>query len=82
MKKEAKIKIIFPEFTMLCHSCQQEFKLRGTYEEADKAVCPFCQSDDVENLYISFSEDGPGFNSDSYRELLTKGGCSASGSNR
>lgn len=79
MKKEAMLKITYPEFTMLCHSCQHEFKMRSTYEEADKAVCPFCQSADVENLYISFSEDGPGFQPGYSNDRFTKGGCTGPG---
>lgn len=78
MKKEAMLKLTYPEFTMFCHSCQHEFKLHSTYEEADKTVCPLCQSGDVENLYISFSKDGPGFQSNYSSEALLEGGCAGS----
>ncbi|NMA69828.1 MAG: zinc ribbon domain-containing protein [Desulfitobacterium sp.] len=51
----------FPEFTMLCKSCQHEFKLEVSMFEIDKAVCPSCQSSDLKNIKISFPKDGPGF---------------------
>lgn len=75
MKMKRTLPDTTPEFTMLCHNCQNEFKIHGTYEDADKAICPECKSDEVENLYISFSDKGPGFQDNYSSETFLNGGC-------
>ncbi|MEL1136011.1 hypothetical protein AAC978_12575 [Desulfitobacterium sp. THU1] len=63
----------FPEFAMLCHKCQHEFKLETSFEEIENAQCPACQSQDVESLYVAFPDDGPGFRKN-FNEFKN-GGC-------
>ena len=75
-KKENVLPATTPEFMMLCKNCKHEFKILGTYEEADSAICPSCQSAEVENLYISFSTDGPGFQENYSSADFLAGGCS------
>lgn len=74
-----KVEVTFPEFAMQCQSCKHEFTIQTTYDRADKATCPECESSDVKNLYISFSQDGPGFKPGYSSDRLTGGGCGSDG---
>jgi predicted nucleic acid-binding Zn ribbon protein len=62
----------YPEFKMKCNQCQGEYDLIGDYADADDSACPYCESKDVENLYISFSFDGPGFDKNYNPSRLTE----------
>ena len=66
-------------FRERCSACSHEFNLAGTYEDSEKAVCPSCGSSDVEELYVSFPTNGPGFQKDyGTQSDRLRGGCAGS----
>jgi hypothetical protein len=63
-------------FSMTCNECKKEFTLVGTVEQAEKAVCPECESEDTKTNYMSFPTDGPGFSKGydgTFESLLKQG---------
>mgnify|MGYP004689146683 CR=1 FL=1 len=67
----------FPTFRKKCRDCGYEFDFVGTYEESDRAVCPECSSIAIEELYMSFPDDGPGYQQDygTQTDRLRGGSC-------
>jgi len=66
----------FPSFTLSCLECDKEFEFTGSYEGAALALCPLCGGNKVAELYLSFPEDGPGYQKDySERADVLRGGC-------
>lgn len=70
----------YPTFRKKCCECGFEFDVVGTYEEADKAICPECSSASLEELFMSFPDDGPGFQEDYGKQTdrLRGGSCACS----
>lgn len=70
----------YPTFRERCLACGYEFDVVGTCDDSDKAVCPECHSGEVKELYMSFPEDGPGYQKDygTQSDRLRGGNCGSS----
>lgn len=69
----------YPTFRKQCLECGCEFDIVGTYDDSDKAACPRCKSLKSKELYMSFPENGPGFQKDyAAQSDRLRGGCSSS----
>lgn len=68
----------FITFRKHCMACDEEFDFVGTFDESDVATCPLCGSAEVEELYLSFPDDGPGFQKDyGTQSDRLRGGCAS-----
>ncbi len=67
----------YPTFRKQCRECGFEFDVVGSYSDADNAVCPQCSSALLEELYMSFPDDGPGYQEDYGKQTdrLRGGSC-------
>ena len=70
----------YPTFRERCLTCGHEFDISGTYDDSNNAICPECHGASIKELYMSFPEDGPGFQKDysEQSDRLRGGGCGSS----
>ncbi|MBZ4686907.1 MAG: hypothetical protein PWQ96_1859 [Clostridia bacterium] len=55
-----------PTYEFKCNKCQHKFTTRVSLNEKEKVECPECNSNDIEQIFTSFSF-----------KTATEGGCSA-----
>ena len=44
-----------PQYEFECSNCKNKFTLTCSFEEKEKAVCPFCESNQLNTVFGSVS---------------------------
>ena len=68
----------YPDYALKCCACGTQHTVSAPRDVVDATVCPSCGSPDMKLLWISYPENGPGFQEGYDQEKILGGlaeGC-------